>query len=270
MKLHGCPRRCSSTGRRPDRKRRDLEAELAWLGELLQRRLSAYFAEPSTSPPLAALGPPPALDRDGSPYAHFVLHRTLTAAERTVFCAGPTPPESQRSMRCGSGRVDQGFSEFGGVQGATQGAFCRQAKRRPSARRRRHRDPPRRRGLLTPDQKLARLGAVQLSPAAAHEPVLAGADRQPAVPRLVVRGREARPSSISTFPPAASTPISPGAIWSSRSTLDQLDEIRDWPCTAEPAEWGMGSRLRPGFTSLLRPPGTGKTLSACLLGRQCE
>src|SRR5206468_3235277 len=59
---------------------RDLEAELAWLGDLLQRRLSAYFAEPSASPPPAALGPPPALDRDGSPYAHFVLHHQLSTA----------------------------------------------------------------------------------------------------------------------------------------------------------------------------------------------
>ena len=45
---------------------RDLEAELEWLAQLLQRRLVEYFAEPSKSPALPGPDtPPPALDDAG-------------------------------------------------------------------------------------------------------------------------------------------------------------------------------------------------------------
>jgi hypothetical protein len=259
---------------------RDLEAELAWLGELLQRRLSAYFAEPSASPPLADLGPaPPGLDRDGSPYAHFVLHHQLSTAERAVLLLALAPhlrPQLLDVLWVRDESTQRGFSEFGGVQGPAQGAFLPTGETaafllagddlvtRLAAT-----------ALLAPDQKLARLGAVQLSPAAPHEPVLAGALT---VSRrflgLVLRGREASPEFDQHFPARrVHTDLAWGDLVLPQSTLDQLDEIRDWLLHGRTllGDWGMGSRLRPGFTSLFcGPPGTGKTLSACLLGRQCE
>jgi ATPase family associated with various cellular activities (AAA) len=172
--------------------------------------------------------------------------------------------------------TQRGFSEFGGVQGPTQAAFLPTGETaafllagddlvtRLAAT-----------ALLAPGQKLARLGAVELSAAPPHEPVLAGAL---AVSRrflgLVLRGREASPEFDQHFPARrVHTDLAWGDLVLPQNTLDQLDEIRAWLVHGRTllGDWGMGSRLRPGFTSLFHgPPGTGKTLSACLLGRQCE
>ena len=56
------------------------------------------------------------------------------------------------------------------------------------------------------------------------------------------------------------------------ATLAQLAEVKAWVLHGRTLlrDWGMQSRLRPGFTCLFYgPPGTGKTLSACLVGKHC-
>ena len=53
-------------------------------------------------------------------------------------------------------------------------------------------------------------------------------------------------------------------------TSMQVDEIHAWVEHGEVLmnEWGMASKLRPGYRSLFYgPPGTGKTMTACLLGK---
>ncbi|MFZ2368283.1 MAG: ATP-binding protein, partial [Azonexus sp.] len=71
--------------------------------------------------------------------------------------------------------------------------------------------------------------------------------------------------------------VSTGLDWADlvlpAATLSQLEEVRDWLQHGATLlhDWGMLSRLRPGYTSLFHgPAGTGKTLSACLLGKLCQ
>jgi SpoVK/Ycf46/Vps4 family AAA+-type ATPase len=91
---------------------------------------------------------------------------------------------------------------------------------------------------------------------------------------LVTRGREDAPAYDEFFPARrVQTELEWSDLVLPSSTLEQLEEIRDWLLYGRTLllDWGMSSRLRPGYTSLFcGPPGTGKTLSACLLGRLCN
>lgn len=54
------------------------------------------------------------------------------------------------------------------------------------------------------------------------------------------------------------------------ATRMQIDEISTWIQHGNTLmnDWGMASKLRPGYRSLFHgPPGTGKTMTACLLGK---
>jgi len=70
---------------------RAVEADLAWLAALLQRRLDTYFAEKSGNPPLPGESLPPRLVPGSSPYADFVLRHDLGAAERAVMLLALAP-----------------------------------------------------------------------------------------------------------------------------------------------------------------------------------
>ena len=129
--------------------------------------------------------------------------------------------------------------------------------------------------LLGPDEKLSRLDVVQLAVAAQHESALSGGLQ---VSRrflgLVTHGHEAAPVFDQHFPARkVHTDLQWRDLVLPGGTLEQLEEIRNWLQHGHTLlhDWGMASRLRPGFTSLFcGPPGTGKTLSACLLGKLCN
>ena len=56
-------------------------------------------------------------------------------------------------------------------------------------------------------------------------------------------------------------------------TAQQLDELRIWLQHGQTLynDWGMSSKLKPGYKALFHgPPGTGKTLTAVLLGKQFD
>ena len=105
---------------------RDLEAELEWLAQLLERRLALYFAEASTSPLLPASETPPPLDASQSPYARFVRQHRLTPAERAVLLLALAPhlrPQLLDVLCTRNETTQRGFAEFGGVQGVSHGGF---------------------------------------------------------------------------------------------------------------------------------------------------
>ena len=259
---------------------RDLHAELEWLTELLQRRLSCYFADPSQSPPLPSTDiPPPSLDGSHSPYARFVSQHHFTATERAILTLALTPhlrPQVLDVFWTRNETTQRGFSEFGGLQGIAQGAFLPTGETavfmlagddlitRLFAT-----------GVLAPDQKLARLDVLQLGTAPHNESSLAGALQVSArFLSLITRGREAAPPFDQHFPARrVHTDLEWRDLVLPTQTLEQLEEIRNWLLHGRTLlhDWGMASRLRPGYTSLFcGPPGTGKTLSACLLGKLCE
>jgi hypothetical protein len=258
---------------------RDLEADLDWLMRVLQARLAAYFAEPSTSPTLPALGlPPPALSASRSPYAVFVDRHRLAPDERLLMLLALTPhlrPQLLDGLWTRNEASQRGFTEFGGLQGNTHGGFLptgetavfllggdELAARFMTAH------------MLTPSQRLSRLDVLQLSHSAPGESALSGALQ---ISRrflgLVTQGVESEPAFDQNFPARR---VHTTRAWSDlvlpQSTLEQLEEIRSWLQHGHTLlhDWGMRHKMRPGYTSLFcGPPGTGKTLSACLLGKLC-
>jgi hypothetical protein len=259
---------------------RDLEADLKWLEQLLQRRLALYFADPSSSPHLPSTDTlPPDLAASNSPYARFVTEQELHPAERTVLLLALAPhlrPQLLDVLWTRNESTNRGFSEFGGAQGAAQGAFLPtgetamfllagddMATRLRAA------------CLLRPNQKLWAQDILQVASVPQHESWLSGALH---VSRrfmgLITRGHEGIPEFDQNFPARrVHTELSWKDLILPNSTLEQLEEIRNWILHGRTLlhDWGMRSRVRPGYTSLFcGPPGTGKTLSACLLGNLCD
>ena len=259
---------------------RDLEADLEWLARLLERRLALYFAEASTSPQLPAPDlPPPSLESCRSPYSRFLSQHCLTPAERAVLLlalALHLRPQLLDVLCTRNETTNRGFSEFGGVQGAGQSTFLPTgetavfllagddlAGRLAAA------------CLLDADQKLSRLDVLQMACASPGESVLSGALRlSHRFLGLITRGRETSPTFDQHFPARR---VHTNLTWHDlvlpNGTLEHLEEIRNWLLHGRTLlhDWGMVSRIRPGYTSLFcGPPGTGKTLSACLLGKLCN
>jgi hypothetical protein len=258
----------------------DLEADLEWLARVLQARLTAYFADPSRSPPLPADKlPPPAPGAQTSPYGRFLAQHGILPEERLVLLLALAPhlrPQLLDVLLTRNEATQRGFTEFGGAPGSAAGAFLPSgetavfllagddlAARFTAAR------------LLDPVGRLARLDLLHLSATPPGEPVLGGALQ---ISRrflgLVMQGRESGPSFDTHFP---ARPVTTDMRWDElvlpEATLVQIEEIRNWLQHGDTLlhDWGMGHKLRPGFTSLFfGPPGTGKTLTACLLGKLCK
>lgn len=259
---------------------RDLAQELEWLAKLLERRLASYFSETSSSPPLPSGDlPPPSLDGSESAYARCVRDQGLSAAERAVLLLTLAPhlrPQLLDVFWMRNETTQRGFSEFGGVQGAAQGAFLPTGETAVFLLA--GDDIPRRLEvacLLDVERNLSRLDMVHLAATPPGESPLAG---QLQVTRrflgVVARGGETAPAFDQQFPARR---VKTNLTWNDlvlpQGTLQQLEEIRDWLLHGRTllVDWGMESRVRPGYTSLfVGPPGTGKTLSACLLAKLCD
>lgn len=256
---------------------RDVEADLAWLAALLQHRLNTYFAEKPASPALPGELPPPGLDDSPSPYADFLRRHALTDDERAVLLLALAPslrPQLLDVLWARNPANQRGYSEFGGVQGASSGHFIptgetacfllagdHLAERLRVIHRLGERD-----ALLSGDVLLP------LAPPPG-EGLLAGR-LQPAPALLALFGLDAPGSEAEALPAQR---VTTGLAWADLvlppATLAQLEEVRDWLKHGDTLlhTLGMAARMRPGYTCLFHgPPGTGKTLSACLLGKLCE
>jgi ATPase family associated with various cellular activities (AAA) len=257
---------------------RDLERELEWFAEVLDVRLKLYFGKPSATASIFDIAPPP-LDGSDSPYAGFVRHYELSLAERVVVLLALIPlirPQLLDVLWTRNEATERGFTEFGGVHGATHGGFIptgetaafilagdELATRFELTR------------ILEADHFFARHNVLHLSAVNAGESMLSGALTISRDYRhLLTTGIESKPNFNSDFPARLiETRLSWEDLILPQSTLEQLDEIKHWILYGQRllTDWGMNQKLQPGFTSLFYgPPGTGKTLSACLLGVHCD
>jgi hypothetical protein len=257
---------------------RDLEAELDWLTEVLDARLTAHFRpEASERDPL--LIPAPDFGHSASPFARFVRETNLPPAVRLIVLLALAPhvrPQMLDVFYTRNEDISRGFSEFGGVASAQHGGFLPTGQTAmfllagdSLAERFRAMQ------LFDGDHFLARQNVVRLLPAAPGEPSLSGVlSISHEFLQRFTAGAEARPAFGAEFPARL---VETGLSWNDlvlpQSAMDQLDEIRRWIAHG-PAllnDWEMGDRLRPGYTSLFYgPPGCGKTLGASLLGKLCE
>ncbi len=256
---------------------RDLEADLGWFAAVLDARLKAWFGREIKGTGPRDLKPPPLTGRT-SPYARFVVEHALSADERLILLLALIPhvrPQLLDVLMTRNEATQRGFTEFGGAQAGTHGGFIPTgetaafllagdalAVRFEVAR------------LFDGDGRLARHDVVHLASVGPGESQLSGVltlSRE--YLHRFTSGLERKPSFNRDFPARL---VQTGLEWSDlvlpQSTLDQLGEIRSWVQHGRTllGEWGLGHKLRPGFTSLFHgPPGTGKTLSACLVGKHC-
>ena len=258
---------------------RDLERELDWLARVLEARLAAYFAEPSASPVLPDDSmPAPDLSASHSPWAQWLAQQHLLPAERLLLVLALVPqlrPQLLDVLWMRNSSTQRGFTEFGGLAQGESGAFMPTLETAAfllggeDLNSRLHT-----RWLLDADQRLARHDILHLASSdgtlTRWGSVLRASRR---VLGIVTEGRPGTPEYDAQFPARR---VSSERDWADlvlpQSTLDQLEEIRNWLQHGHTLlqDWGMQHKLRPGYTSLfVGPPGTGKTLSACLLGKLC-
>lgn len=259
----------------------DLGAELEWLAQALQVRLSAYFADPTQSPPLPGDAlPSPEHEYSNSPYANFLRDWRLSSAERLLLVLALAPtlrPQLLDVLLTRNEATQRPFTEFGGMQGTSSTAFLPTVETacfvlagdnlegRMTAMQ-----------LLGRTQTLVRAGAIDLIPASNTGDTFLASALQPTrlLLDMALQGASFDSALDASLPvQQMQTQLQWKDLVLPDSTLEQLDEIQTWLTHGETLlhDWGMHSKLRAGYTSLFHgPPGTGKTLAASLLGKLCE
>jgi AAA+ superfamily predicted ATPase len=126
--------------------------------------------------------------------------------------------------------------------------------------------------LFSEDHLFARKGVLYLENIQEGEPRMSGRlIMEPEYVELFTTGKVSKPKLSSDFPAQL---IETELEWSdlilNNKTMSQIAEIETWLKHNEALmdQWGMKSRIKPGFRILFTgPPGTGKTLTASLLGK---
>jgi AAA+ superfamily predicted ATPase len=253
---------------------RDLEIELSWFSRVLDARLKHYFAGPD-SPAESVDLTPPDLDKSDSPYASFLRHYQLSFPERMAIILGLTPHIRPRLLDIffiKNKNFDRKFTEFGGVFGGPDGDFTPTGETlafilagdelamRFSLQ-----------CLFDGDHFFARHNILRLTPLGDEPASKAPLRISDEYLSYFTTGQPRRPDFGAKFPARfIETQLSWDDLVLHPGTRKQIEEIETWLQHGETlmGDWGMASKLRPGYRSLFYgPPGTGKTMTACLLGK---
>jgi hypothetical protein len=255
---------------------RDIEQELTWLRAVIEARLELHSGGGPAAASVLDLAPP-SLSGSSSEYAGFVRRHRLSFAERLALVLGLVPhvrPRLLDRLFTRNEATDRRFTEFGCVQARFDGELLPTGETlafllggddlelRFSAQL-----------LFDPEHVFARHNILgPSSPPGDDVPLMKAPLRlSEEMLSLFTTGRPLRPSFGSGFPARRlDTPGQWEDLVLHPGTRKQIEEIHTWiqhgPTLME--DWGMASRLRPGYRSLFYgPPGTGKTMTACLLGR---
>jgi hypothetical protein len=254
----------------------DLERELEWFTQVLDIRLRNYFGEEKSAE--TGMERPPDLSGSKSYYAQFVQHYELTNAERISLLLSLIPhvrPQLLDVLFCKNETTGRGFTEFGGIQGATHSGFLPTAE--TAAFIIAGDDMTKRFEVLAMfdgDHFFARHNILQLSLVNNGEPLLSATlNISREYLYLFTSGVERKPNFNTEFPARLiETKMEWNDLILPLHTIEQLDEIRHWILHGKTlmTDWEMDKKLQPGFTSLFYgASGTGKTLSACLIGKHC-
>lgn len=255
----------------------DMDADLEWLAQTLQKRLADYFAVPPdrTLPP-GEMPLPPDLSGSDSPYADMLRAYQLSSAERLVVLLALAPtlrPQLLDVLLTRNETTQRGFTEFGGAPSGSaflptlETAIFLLAGDDLSARF----DAMR---LLGHTQPLMRHGLLELQPTSPGEPFTAATllPCQTLLERVLQVADSGTTLEVGLPAQRMQTALEWDYLVLPAHTQEQLEEIRIWLDHSATLldDWGMRHKLRAGYTSLFYgPPGTGKTLAASLLGKLC-
>ena len=250
------------------------DRELAWLEAVIAQRFARYGGAPATVE--RDLPPPPSLAGVDGRYAALVRDHGLGQNERLILSLALAPhlaPELLDPFLLKNDATGRRFTEFGGVDGLAHAGFLPTAETAlfliaGSDRRARLQAN----GLFEPDAVLRRAGIVSLDARHPDEPPAAAALRLSREHlEIVLTGRDYEPRAGDGFPAErVSTPLGWDDLVLDAGPRAQIDLIGAWIRHSSILldEWGLGSRLKPGYRCLFHGgPGTGKTLTAALLGK---
>lgn len=251
-----------------------LQAELDWLGAVLDLRLEQHFQQRGAG--LADAPPAPTLPPD-SELARLVHELTLGVAERLVLGLALLPhlrPAALDLLFMRNQNLDRGFTEFGGLKAHNHGGFLPTGE--TAAFLVAGEDLAARIALLAmfdAQHGFARRGLLRLETPPSGEPQLAGALLASAecLQRLST-GVWHKPDYSVQFPAKLiSTALSWDDLVLAPEVRDDIQQLLDWPRLDERLrqDWGLARSLKPGYRALFYgPPGTGKTLTATLIGQR--
>ena len=252
----------------------DLELELAWFAQILDRSFKSYFDPAAADHNVFDLTPPD-LSASTSTYAQFVQHYQLTFAERATLVLSLIPhirPKLLDIFFTKNKTFDRKFTEFGGIWGGTQGDFMPTGETlvfilagknlaiRFSLQ-----------SLFDGHHFFAKHNILRLMPKS-DEPVMKSELRLSDEYLIyLTTGQPRRPDFGVNFPARyLETQLTWDDLVLHPGTRKQVEEIETWLQHGETLrnDWGLAAKLRPGYRSLFYgPPGTGKTMTACLLGQ---
>ena len=253
---------------------RDLELELAWLARLLDARFKSYFHEEADAEDVLSI-PPPDLDKSDSPYARCVCGLGLGFPERAALALSLAPhlrPQLLDVFFYKNQTFDRRFSEFGGSVTGPEGGFLPTGETLFFLLA--GNDLPNRftlQALFDQDHVLAQHHILNLQPQGwVGLPQKAPLCISEEYYGLFTTGQPHKPDFNAQFPAhLIETQLGWSDLVLHPGTRKQIEEIETWMRHGVTLmdDWGMASKLRPGYRSLFYgPPGTGKTMTACLLG----
>ncbi|NJD05921.1 MAG: ATP-binding protein, partial [Methylococcaceae bacterium] len=253
---------------------RDLEQELAWFAQVLDRRFAHYLGEQGKDAPFE-LPPAPRYEDSPSPYAHFLGYYPFTDAERVALVLGLVPhvrPQLLDVFLLKNKTFDRRFTEFGGIRHGADGDFVPTGETllfllagtdlaiRFAAQ-----------ALFERDHVFARHDILRLAPENDEPPLKAPLRLSEEYLAYFTTGQAHRPDFGVKFPARfIETELEWDDLVLHPSTRSQIGEIEAWLEHGDTLmnDWGLGPKLRPGYRALFYgPPGTGKTMTACLLGK---
>jgi AAA+ superfamily predicted ATPase len=253
----------------------DLEQELTWFARVLDTRFKLYFKQECEPHDVFEITPPD-LSASDSEYARFVRHYQLSFAERLAIVLGLVPhirPQLLDVFFTKNQTFDRKFTEFGGSRQGQEGDF--QSTGETLAFILAANDLETRfslQALFDPQHFFSKHNVLRLTPNGQDEPSMKAPLRLSAeYLSFFTTGRPRRPDFGDTFQAQyIETQLSRDDLILQPGAVRQIEVIKTWiqhgPTLM--SDWGMASKLRPGYRSLFYgPPGTGKTMTSCLLGK---
>jgi len=251
---------------------RAIAAELAWLGQVIEARLTHFFAGKETPFPMPPAPEPVAASALGD----LIRLAGLDTEARLVLALAIAPHVNSAILDpffVRNSAIERVFSQFGGIQGDT-GAF------QPTAETALFllagADTAARIAAMTvfdADHPLRQRAGVTLGGGPGTKPGYGAALTVP-VHRVVAlcEGSAPKPDFAPDFPARRlGTALDWDDLVLPRDTLQSLEHIVAWLTHRDRilGDWGLGRHFNPGFKTLFYgPPGTGKTLTATLLGKR--